>query len=59
MKNNKLIFIYTLHYMLYSYKPEPLPQMRTFFLCFSGFYSTYCLHENSPLTHFFLVPPTT
>ena len=31
MKNNKLNFIYILHYMLYRYKPEPLPQMRTFF----------------------------
>ena len=42
MKNNKLIFIYILQYMLFSYKQEPLPQMRRFFLCFSGFYSTYC-----------------
>ena len=34
MKNNKLNFIYILHYMLYSYKPEPLPQMRTSFSLF-------------------------
>ena len=30
MKNNKLNFIYKLHYMLHRYKPEPLPQTRTF-----------------------------
>ena len=59
MKNNKLNFIYILHYMLYSYKQEPLPQMRTFFLCFSRFYITYCLHEDGSLTHFFLVTATT
>jgi len=34
MKNNKLVFIYILHYMLYSYKQEPLPQMLTFFSLF-------------------------
>ena len=34
MKNNKLNFIYILYYMLYSYKPEPLPQMRTYFSLF-------------------------
>lgn len=59
MKNNKLNFIYILHYMLYSYKPEPLPQMRTFFSLYFWILQYILLTRKRSFDAFFLVPPTT
>ena len=59
MKNNKLNFIYILHYMLYSYKQEPLPPMRTFFSLFFWILHYILLTRKRSFDAFFLVPPTT
>ena len=59
MKNNKLNFIYILHYMLYSYKPEPLPPMRTFFSLFFWILHYILLTRKRSFDAFFSGSPTT